>query len=438
LSGQELSWSNWGGNYTCHPTSIELPKSEEEIIAIIRDAGDKGQKVKVASAGHSFTDIACTDGRMIKLDDYNQVLDVDRVARTVKVQGGINLWRLGEVLAENHLSQPNLGDVAYQSIAGAVSTATHGTGAQLGNISSQVVALTLVLADGSVLECSPLKDIDTFKAAQVSLGSLGVISTITLQCEPQFNLHSIEEPARLDNLLAQFDELVEANDHFEFFWLPHTNKALSIRNNRTHEPAKPRGRFSEYINDVFLENRVFGLICGIGKLWNGAIPTLNRILGAAISGTELTDQSHRVFANPRLVRFVEMEYAVPREAIPEVVREVRQMIDSRGHRVSFPIEVRTVASDNIMLSTAHGRPSGYVAVHMYRGMEYRDYFRDVEAIMNAYEGRPHWGKFHFQTAETLAPRYPHWDRFLAVRKQLDPSGRFSNNYLERVLGPPSA
>jgi L-gulonolactone oxidase len=295
--------------------------------------------------------------------------------------------------------------------------------------------MTMVLADGRVMEFSPVRDIDSFKAAQVSLGALGIISTVTLQCEPQFNLHSVESPARVDEVLEQFNDLVSANDHFEFYWLPHTDKALMIRNNRTEEPARPRGKVSEYVNDILLENHAFGLICRIGKRLPRTIPSLNRFTASLISGTKVVDQSHRIFANPRLVRFVEMEYALPREATVEAVREVRNMIESRGHRVSFPIEVRTVAADNIMLSTAHGRPSGYIAVHMFRGMEYRDYFRDVEGIMNAYDGRPHWGKFHFQSAESLAPRYPHWDRFIAVRKELDPEGRFSNNYLERVLGP---
>ena len=400
----------------------------------MRGAAAAGERVKVAGAGHSFTDIACTDGRLIKLDRYAEVLDVDQQSATVTVQGGITIARLSEVLASYSLAMENMGDVAYQTISGAISTATHGTGERLRNIPSQVCALSLVLADGSVLHCSRMTDAETFKAAQVGLGALGVISTVTLQCVPAFNLHSVEEPRRLGDILEQFDELAAGNDHFEFFWFPHTDWVQAITNNRTSEPARPKSRIGAYIDDILFENHVFGLIQRAGQLRRGWIPGLARMTARTLTKSEAIDRSDRVFANERLVRFAEMEYAIPRAHLLQAVREVRAMIDSTGLRISFPVEVRTVAADDIPLSPASGRETGYIAVHVYWRADYEEFFGEVEAIMKALDGRPHWGKLHYQTAETLRPRYPLWDAFSSVRARLDPERRFGNAYLDRVLG----
>jgi len=400
----------------------------------VQAAATSGEHVKVAGTGHSFTDIACTDGRLIKLDRYAQVLGVDTRRATVTAQAGITIARLSEELAHHGLAMENIGDVAYQTISGAISTATHGTGERLRNISSQVSAVSLVLADGAVLRCSPTTEADIFNAARVGLGALGVISTVTLLCVPLFNLRSVEEPRRLDDVLESFDQLAAANDHFEFFWFPHTDWVQAITNNRTSEPASPKSRMRSYIDDIVLENHVFGVIQRAGQARNNWIPGLARMTARTMSRIEVVDRSYRVFANERLVRFAEMEYAVPRANLLQAVREVRAMIDRTGLRISFPVEVRTVAADDIPLSPASGRETGYIAVHVYWRAAFESFFREVEAIMNALEGRPHWGKLHFQTAETLRPRYPLWDSFAAVRDRLDPERRFGNAYLDRVLG----
>ena len=400
----------------------------------MRAAATAGESVKVAGTGHSFTDIACTDGRLIKLDRYAGVLEVDRQRATATAQAGITIARLSNELARHGLAMENMGDVAYQTISGAISTATHGTGERLGNISRQVCALSLVLADGRVLHCSPTAEPEIFVAARVGMGALGVISTVALQCVPAFNLRSVEEPRRLDDVLDGFDELSAGNDHFEFFWFPHTDWVQAITNNRTLEPARPKSRMRAYFDDVVLENHVFGVIQRAGRMRSSWIPALARMTARTMSRSEVIDRSDRVFANERLVRFAEMEYAIPRAGLVEAVEEVRAMIERRGLRVSFPVEVRTVAADDIPLSPASGRETGYIAVHVYWRAEYEPFFREVEAIMNAFDGRPHWGKLHYQTAETLRPRYPLWDSFTAVRDRLDPERRFGNAYLDRVLG----
>jgi FAD-linked oxidoreductase len=429
-----VDWHNWAGDERCRPAAVELPGSIEGISAAITRAAARDRRVRVAGAGHSFSDIALTDGLQLRLDRLARVLDVDRSSGLVRVQAGITIRALNRRLAEYGLALENLGDIDAQSIAGAISTATHGTGVRLRNISAQVAELTLVRADGSTLQCSEDNDPELFQAARVSLGALGVIAEVTLRCVPAFTLRGVDAPAPLHDTLARFEELALGNDHFELYAFPHAATALTRTNNRTDEPPRPRGRARAYANDVLLTNHAFGLLCRAGRRFPRRIPELNRLVTRLASATTRVDRSDRIFASPRLVRFTEMEYALPREHTVEAVRRVLATIEQRGFAVPFPIEVRTVAPDDALLSTATGRDSGFVAVHMYRGMAWEPYFHAVEAIMDELGGRPHWGKRHFQTAATLRPRYPGWDRFQAVRARLDPDRRFANAWTDRVLG----
>jgi L-gulonolactone oxidase len=414
---------------------VQRPGSIEELSAAIAGAGDSDLRVRAVGAGHSFSEIACSDGALVHLDGLADVLDVDAPSGLVCAQAGITIGDLSRRLDAHGLAMENLGDIDVQSIAGAISTATHGTGARLANISAQVAELTLVLADGSTLICSPERDPDVFRAARVGLGALGVIAEVTLRCVPAFTLRGVDEPAPLAQTLDRFEELALGNDHFEFFVFPYAEVALTRTNNRTDEPPSPPSRVAAYASDVLLTNHAFGLFCRAGRLLPGAIPQINRLLTRLAGRRERVDRSAAIFASPRLVRFTEMEYALPREHTPHAVRRVLEMIEQRGLAVPFPIEVRTVAPDDAYMSTAAGRDSGFVAVHMFEGMEWQPYFRAVEAIMDELGGRPHWGKRHFQTAATLRSRYPDWDRFQAVRRRLDPHGRFANEWTDRVLGP---
>jgi L-gulonolactone oxidase len=371
---------------------------------------------------------------MVKLDRLDRVIDVDRASGLVRVQAGITIRALGRELAAAGLAMENVGDIDSQTLAGAISTATHGTGARLGNISSQIEALVLVLADGSSLEVSAASDAEMLRAARVGLGALGVITEATIRCVPAFTLHGVDAPAPLSRVLDGFEELSLGNDHFEFFVFPHASNALTRTNNRTDRPPRPRGRLTEYLNDIVLTNHAFELVCRAGRRAPHAIPRLNRLVTRLASRSERVEPSARIFSTPRLVRFTEMEYAVPRARTAEAVSRVLELVDREGFAVPFPIEARTAAADDAMLSTAFGRDCGFVAVHMFRGMEWEPYFRAVEAIMDELDGRPHWGKRHFQTADSLRRRYPDWDAFAAVRARLDPRGVFSNAWTDRVLG----
>jgi len=400
------------------------------------------RRVKVAGAGHSFTDIACTDGLMLDLTRMNRVLRVE--GDEVTVEAGITIRDLGPALAERGLALENQGDVDAQTVAGAISTATHGTGGRFANISSQVTAVRLVTASGDLVQigraggdCRAGGDDaagDDLLAARVSLGALGAISAVTLRCVPEFTIHRVDRPLPLDDVLARLDEHVDSNDHFELFVFPYTRTALTLTSQRTDREPEPAGRAQVLLRDVLLENAALEAACRTGRRFPALIPRVNRTLVRAMSPTEHLDRSHRVYANRRTVRFTEMEYAIPREWTAEALERVLALVERRQIKVGFPIEVRVVAPDDALLSTAQGRPTGYIAVHQFRGMEFESYFRGVEAIMDEYEGRPHWGKRHYQSAGTLRPRYPGFDRFVAVRDRLDPERKFENDYLRRVLG----
>jgi L-gulonolactone oxidase len=432
-------WRNWAGDESCRPTAIERPGSVDEVVAALERAADADERLRVVGSGHSFSDVACSDGRLMTLERMNRVLDVDREGGRVRVEGGITLNALNAALASHGLAMENLGDVDAQTIAGAVSTATHGTGARLRNISSQVESLELVLADGTTKTVAAADaDADPYLAARVGVGSLGVLSALTLRCVPAFTLHGVDAPAPLEETLDRLDEHGERNDHFEFYVFPHTQTALTRTNNRVEGPPRPRSAGRAWFDDVLVTNHAFHAFCLAGRAAPPLIPRINRVVTRVAGSSEVTDRSDRVFATRRLVRFTEMEYAVPREHTATAVRRVLALIEERGFRIPFPIEVRLVAQDDAFLSPVQGRPSGYIAVHMFKGMEWRPYFRAVEQVMDEFGGRPHWGKRHFQTAATLRPRYPDWDRFQAVRAKLDPDGRFVNMHTDRVLGPVAA
>ena len=433
VTAQEVSWSNWAGNQRVEQASRYLPKTESELQQIVRHASTNRLRVKAVGSGHSFTAISLAEEILIDLSHYDQVIEIDKIKNTVTVQSGIQLSKLNIELHRNNLAMQNLGDIAYQTIAGAISTSTHGTGLKFSGIANQVVAMRIVLADSSVVDCSPEINAELFHCARVGLGALGLISTVTLQLISAFNLSVIEEPMRVDDVLANLDHHVECNDHFEFFWVPHTGWALTKRNNRTSEVAKAMSKFSHWYSKTLMENYAFGAVCMLGRAKPSLIPKLAKALPSS-GRNEYCDASHKVFTSKRIIKFYEMEYAIPREACEEALNRVRRMVKDSGFFLNFPVEVRFTAPDEIPLSTASNRESAYIAVHIYKGMNYVPYFREVESIMNSYQGRPHWGKLHFQDAKSLAPRYPQWDVFQNVRNLVDPNRTFANRYTETVLG----
>jgi L-gulono-1,4-lactone dehydrogenase len=429
------TWRNWAGDQSCVPPERLAPRGREELEEAVAAAAAAGRKVSVAGSGHSFTEAALTGGTMIDASALSGVIDADRSSGLVKVGGGTVLAQLNEELSELGLAMENLGDIDRQTISGAISTGTHGTGARLRNISAQVEAIELVLADGTVRELSAAGDPALLRAARVGIGALGAISAVTLRCVPAFTLRRVDSPCPRDEVFDAFQQRADEHDHFELFTFPYADSALVLERNRTDESPRPRGRGAAFFNDVVLENWALEAISAAGKLVPRAIPSLSRLAAWLASGSTAIDRSDRIFANERRVRFTEMEYGVPREHGPEAARRVIEWVRRNRYPVFFPIEMRVTAGDDAFLSPSHEQDTAYIAVHQYRGMEWRPYFEAVESIMDEYGGRPHWGKRHFQTATTLAMRYPRWVDFQAARDALDPGRVFTNEYAARVLGP---
>ena len=430
------AWRNWAGNESAQPRRVATPRSADEVAKEVRQAGEDGLTVRMVGTGHSFTPAAATSGVMLRPDRLTGLRSVDAAAGLVTVGAGCPLRVLNAELLARGLSLANMGDIQVQTVAGAIQTGTHGTGRDVGGMASQVAGLELVLADGTIATCSagaPAGGL--FDAARVGLGALGVLTAVTFRVVPAFLLEAREEPMRWSEVMARLDELTSQNEHFEFYWFPHTEGCLTKRNNRSAGPARPLGRLRYLLDDEVLSNTVFGVTCRLGHAVPATIKTVNGVASRALGSRRYVDAAYKVFTSPRRVRFKEQEYAIPRESLADVLAEIRALFARRDWRISFPIEVRVTPGDDPWLSTANGRNSAYIAIHVFHASAHLEYFREVEAVMTAVGGRPHWGKMHTRSADQLRAAYPEFGAFVALRDKLDPERRFGNAYLDQVLGP---
>ncbi|MFY1673629.1 D-arabinono-1,4-lactone oxidase [Plantactinospora sp. WMMB334] len=432
--GATSSWRNWAGNQRVSGDALR-PSTVDEIVATVATARAARRRVKPVGSGHSFTAIARAEDQRVDLTALSGPVRVDSERRQITVPAGTTLHALNELLAGHQLALANLGDIDAQTVAGAISTGTHGTGAGYGCLSAFVTGLTLVTGTGEVLECSADRHPDVFAAARVGLGALGVIVEVTLSCVDAFVLRADERPAPLAEVLADLPALVGGNEHFEFYWFPYTDRVQVKINNRVPADDRPLPKLRGWLDDDFLANSVFAGACRLGRAAPALVPTISAVSARALTARSYTARSDRVFCTSRRVRFEEMEYALPRAALPEALAGLRRVVDELPFRVLFPVEVRFTAPDDIWLSHGYGRESAYVAIHQYAGMPAEPYFRAFERIATALGGRPHWGKLHYRDAESLRPAYPRFADFLAVRDRLDPDRIFANSYTEQVLGP---
>jgi L-gulonolactone oxidase len=429
-----ISWSNWAGTASSTATRVVSPTNRDEVVAAVTAAAADGLRIKAVGSGHSFTAVAATSGVRVELGSLSSLVSVDPASRLVTVQAGMPLHRLNAVLAAHGLALPNLGDIDTQTISGALATGTHGTGTGFGCLATFVEGMEIVTGAGEVLRCSRSSEPDVLRAAAVNLGALGIVTELTLRCVDAFTLRAEERPAPLSSVLADLDSLVGSNDHFEFYWFPYTDRVQVKRNNRVDGNDEPLSRLRGWLDDEFLSNRVFAGACRLGRAAPRLVPAISRISSRALSPRVYTGPSHEVFCTPRRVRFVEMEYGLPRDALSSALAELRRIVDSLPSRVVFPVEVRFTAADDLWLSHGYGRDSAYLAIHQFAGMPYEEYFKRFEAVATSMGGRPHWGKQHFQDASYFASAYPRFGDFQAVRDKLDPDRIFANEYLDRVLG----
>jgi FAD-linked oxidoreductase len=431
------TWRNWSGLEEATPQRVETPTSLDAVVDVVRRAREAGTTVKMTGTGHSFTGIAAPEHTLLLPEGLTGVVEVDRDAMTVTARAGTPLKDLNLALERLGLSLHNMGDIAEQTLAGATSTGTHGTGGTAAGLSAQLAGLELVTGTGDVVHASAQENADVFEMARVGLGALGILTSLTFHVEPLFVIEAHEQPMSWADALASYDDMVEAAHHVDMYWFPHTDRMLVKQNVRTElapGEQEPPSRLAAWWEDDVVSNSVFGALCRLGSRAPGLIPRINRLAGRALSERQYSDLAHRVFVSPRRVRFREMEYSVPREVGLDVLRECRRVIEASDWRIAFPVEIRTARADDVPMSTSSGRDSFYLAFHVPQDTDHRAYFGGLEPVLREASGRPHWGKVHTRTAADLAPAYDRFDDFLAMRERLDPDRVFSNPYLRRVLG----
>lgn len=431
------SWRNWSGLESASGLRTVTPADAAEVVEVVRAAREAGQTVKAAGTGHSFTGIATPRHVHLLPERMRGILAVDRDAMTVTARAGTQLKVFNAELERLGLSLHNMGDIAEQTLAGAVSTGTHGTGGRAAGLAAQVVGFELVTGTGEVLRASAEENADLLALGRAGLGALGVLTTLTFAVEPLFLLRAEERPMSWADALAEFDDLTAAHDHVDMYWFPHADRMLTKRNTRVGtdlSAAEPLPRWRGWLDDDLLSNTVFGAQTALLNRAPRAIPAANRFASRLLGPRTYTDVAHRVFTTERRVVFREMEYAVPRAAGLDVLRECRTAFERSGLRVSFPVEIRVAPADDVALSTSYGRDSFYLAFHTHRDADHTAYFALMEAIVRDHDGRPHWGKLHHLDAGDLAARYPRFGDFVALRDRLDPDRVLTNPYLDRVLG----
>jgi len=427
-------FTNWGRNHTCVPSTFQVPTSEREVEQVLAQALDARQTVKVVGAGHSWSNAACTSGHMISLDGLDRVLDVDDTRHRVTVGAGIRLHRLIERLAGVGLALQNIGSVTQQSIAGAFSTGTHGTGLRFGCLATQVVGMRMLSGDGQWRHLSAERSPELFAAARVNLGMLGVITEVTLQAEPLYDLEERVFALPFEEARARMMELVDAHEHVKFWWMPHTDQLQVFTYDRTSRPRTPPS-LSRTLEEQVLNRWGFAALLGVGHRFPAIIPPTNRLVASGyMRSMRRVDRGDRLLslAMPPVHR--EMEYGIPVERAAELVGKVRRMIDHHGLRVNFPLEVRFVAADRTLLSPAAGRTSCQVGAYIGEGSDRARFFQLFEQLAVDFEGRPHWGKEFSLRRRQLAAAWPGFERFDAIRRQLDPDKVFVNDFSRQVFG----
>lgn len=429
-----LRWSSWSGLSATVPAGCLRPTTPEDVAAAVLHARERGLRVKMPGSGHSFTDVALTDGLLLDPRALRGVVEVDRGAMTVTALAGTTLRELNAALDHVGLALHNMGDVDAQTLAGAVSTGTHGSGGLHGSLSAQLEAVRFVDGTGAHRRVSGSDDPDDFDAIRVGLGALGIITSVTFRVEPAYTMAALETPMPWSEVVARYDELVADNHHVDIYWFPHTDGCLVKLNNRTVDEPAPLPRWRVRIEDELLSNTLFDVVNRATNRRPQLAPRINRLTSRALSGRVYSDTSHKVFVSPRSVVFREMEYSLPRARGIETLVDVRRLIERSGWNITFPVEVRCTPADDAWLSTSYDRESVYLAFHVHRDMDHHAYFEGVEPLLREREGRPHWGKLHTRTDVDLAPVYPRFGDFAAARDRLDPDRLFTNPYLERVLG----
>ena len=426
-------WANWSGGVTAKPREIVAPKDEVALAAAIRNG--KGA-VRAPGTGHSFTPLCATDGTLIDLAAFAGLKSVDAEKKIATFGAATPLWAIGPALVPHGLALANMGDIDRQTLGGVVGTGTHGTGRTLTSLSAQVAGFRIITANGDVLNCTAEENAEIFEAGRVSMGTLGLMTEISMHVRPAYKLMEKNFLMPPGELFSRLDALVASNRHFEFFWFPYADVCVCKSLNESDEPA-PEPRSAEEMRDKGqsegADAKAFAGINEVLRFTPPLLKTAHRLFSRLMPGPGRVRWSHEIFPSPRTIRFNEMEYGLAYKDGANALREIVEMIRARRINTGFPIEFRTVKSDDIWLSPFYNRDSVTIAVHQYYKVDTAKLFNACEAIFRRYEGRPHWGKRHTRTAHEFAAIYPEFERYRGLRKKLDPDGKFLNAHLRTIF-----
>jgi FAD-linked oxidoreductase len=423
---------NWGRSQSFQAGQVLYPASEEEILTILSNATFNKKNVRTIGSGHSWTGLIVTNDILISLDRWQGITEVDPNGKWVEVRSGTKLLKLGNDLWSMGYSMENLGDIDVQSIAGALNTGTHGTGRDFGTLATQIHSITIALPTGELVEVSETENKDLFKAAQISLGALGVITRYKLKVVKAFVLQYTSKLGKIKDAVENFDKYNNEYRNYEFYWFPYTDEVQLKLVSETEKPIQDGG-FMRDFNDVVIENLGYFLLSEYSRTHKKFYKPFSKFSARGVPKGTWRNHSNKIFATKRWVRFKEMEYNVPKERFQECITEIMETIHKRDFRVHMPLEIRYVKADDIMISPANGRDAVYMAVHQYNGMDYLEYFKTIEEIFWKYDGRPHYGKMNTMKKDQFANTYANWSKFSQIQKSCDPNGVMLNDYLRSIL-----
>lgn len=427
---QNYRFVNWARNQQCTPQNYYQPENEEDLIAVVTSSAH----IRLTGTGHSWSPVCITNHTLVNLDRYSKVLHTDRENMQVKVQAGIKLKALIEHLDRHGLAMKNLGSINYQSLAGAVSTGTHGSGIAYKILGSQIEEFTMIKATGEKLTVHSTRDKELFNLCLVNLGCLGVISEITLNVVPAFNLHDYTVAIDYNEAIDRLDDYINNTNHFKMWWFPHTDKMVMYRYNRTLEKTNDT-RLRQWFMDEFISVAGYRLLLMVGNIHRPLRKGINKLLVQNFSKPlDRIAKSFEVFIVPEPPLHREVEWAFDRKHAKELLRDYKQLIESSGHLINFIQEIRFTRADEYALSGCYGRDTIWLGAYNADNHGWRELMHDFEKLAIKYNGRPHWGKEFTVDKQYLQSVYPQWQAFNTLRRQLDPRGKFENEMIKQLFG----
>lgn len=426
---EKYTFTNWGKNIKATASHYLQPETEEELIDLIK----KYENIRVVGTGHSWSDICVTDGALINLDHYDKVINIDKKSGIVKTQAGIKLWQLNQILAKHGLALESQGSIDEQSLAGVIATGTHGSGIDFQIIGGQVLELKLLKADGSKLIINKEKDKELYGACVVNLGALGVVSEITLQAVKDFNLHDYSTTVSFDLIIDDLDTFLDINDHLKFWWFPPSKKIGLFSYQRTYKEVNDR-RWRRFLKDEVLSVGIYRSLVFAARLQPRFAKRINQFLTWNLKGPvrRIAKCSH-VFKVPKPPIHIETEWAFDATKAKEILKEYKALITNNNYNLNFIQEIRFTKSDDFWLSPCYGRDTMWIGLYCFSHEKWNEIFAEFEKFAKKHNGRPHWGKLFRAPKTYLAQTYPHYDKFFTLREEMDPVGKFANDYINRLL-----